>query len=524
MAYNDTEAAVIIRPGHRQKVGRTFLSLIQLEWHRYDLRTGQRIGNAIPLWSWEKRLVVMPHRLPLAALSLDGKRLAMRDPNDNSRVDVWDQDGKRLVGIVPYDPKTTIDWLGWGKDGKLLTLGAGRLMGWEIDGARAAYEVDGNYLSPPQIAPAGAWLALTGAEHVDLIDAATGKCLGRCQTSKAKGGWYGPAVLSPDGKALVRMRNGRLMDPSDPRRGSYAAGFVWDTTTGKLESVLDFGTSMATGKKTIHWTSPRQFLTIMSMWHGLVDLDARTTVCGYGMPRVFPELKGAGLAEDSPIRTGPGNRLWLASTNHTSITDPSKPWHVCHRLAFPDPKGKDSAIVPGRGRYVFHRGSPVRIEVDLGSAERSKLAAGALARFLQTDGFTIGKDGWCVRLTHAVFGSGATMQGNRGGGWEIPAVDLTWQVIDPAGKVFAEKKISRHFTERPSKYQTDRQLDFATGPKVITKYNFGRQDPKKAIAEEILDWCADTGRWPPGLAAAIVEMDGNRTPLPLGSQYRIDGD
>ena len=193
----------------------------------------------------------MPHRLPLAALSLDGKRLAMRDPNDNSRVDVWDQDGKRLVGIVPYDPKTTIDWLGWGKDGKLLTLGAGRLMGWEIDGARAAYEVDGNYLSPPQIAPAGAWLALTGAEHVDLIDAATGKCLGRCQTSKAKGGWYGPAVLSPDGKALVRMRNGRLMDPSDPRRGSYAAGFVWDTTTGKLESVLDFGTSMATGKKTI---------------------------------------------------------------------------------------------------------------------------------------------------------------------------------------------------------------------------------------------------------------------------------
>jgi hypothetical protein len=51
---------------------------------------------------------------PPAGLSADGQLLAVRDPADLYRLDVWDAEGKRLGGFVPYDRKTPVEWIGWG--------------------------------------------------------------------------------------------------------------------------------------------------------------------------------------------------------------------------------------------------------------------------------------------------------------------------------------------------------------------------------------------------------------------------
>src|SRR5262249_40445487 len=150
MAYNESELAVLARPNFRAQLGKFFLNHLQLRWDRYDLKTGQRLEPSVQLWPWEgwPGAWKKTPRVPVAALAVDGKRLAMCDPADPTRVDVWDQSGTRLMGIVPGAPPAPIEWLAWSADGKLLTLIGGRLTGWHVPSGKAAYEVDGGYDSP----------------------------------------------------------------------------------------------------------------------------------------------------------------------------------------------------------------------------------------------------------------------------------------------------------------------------------------------------------------------------------------
>jgi hypothetical protein len=99
-AFATTEAAVITG---------------SLSWTRYDLSTGNTIGEPIDLWPG-KPAPSEPAGWHTAALTRDGQRLALIDAKDKARVDVWDVTGKRLIGLRPYrdDP---ILWLGWSADG-----------------------------------------------------------------------------------------------------------------------------------------------------------------------------------------------------------------------------------------------------------------------------------------------------------------------------------------------------------------------------------------------------------------------
>ncbi len=108
-------------------------------WVRYDLKTGQPIGAPVQLWpdnmsgagaappfpdQRRPRGTALPpataNQGRLVALSLDGQRLALVDPTDPARFDVWDATGKRLFGLRPYS-EDAITWLGWSAGGRVLT-------------------------------------------------------------------------------------------------------------------------------------------------------------------------------------------------------------------------------------------------------------------------------------------------------------------------------------------------------------------------------------------------------------------
>src|SRR5205823_907396 len=112
-------------------------------WVRYDLATGQSIGEPIPLWA-DTVAEVGGEVGRLVALSPDGQRLAVVDPSDRSRVDVWDSTGKRLVGLRPY-AEDAITWLGWSPAGQLLTACADTMTGSDVTNGKAVFEIEGIY-------------------------------------------------------------------------------------------------------------------------------------------------------------------------------------------------------------------------------------------------------------------------------------------------------------------------------------------------------------------------------------------
>src|SRR5205085_9710108 len=113
--------------------------------------------------------------------------------------------GARLLSFVPYDATVPVQWVGWSGGGRLLTLGGGKLTGWEVPAGKAAFEVAGGYRLPARTVRGGGWLAVAAAAHVDLVDAETGRCLGRCSLAEAEHDPTRPAdvALATDGRMLV---------------------------------------------------------------------------------------------------------------------------------------------------------------------------------------------------------------------------------------------------------------------------------------------------------------------------------
>src|SRR5262245_1035078 len=196
-----------------------------MAWVRYDRKTGQPLGEPIPLWPPVEKywLSAYERSHPFAvALTRDGQRLALLDPAEPTRVDVWDAGGQRLFGMVPY-PDYAVEGVAWLDDGRLLTVGQGKLTAWEVPAGKAVFEIDGQYAGPIQLEPGRRWLvAATYPGHVDVLATDMGACLGRCSADNFGYRWD-HTLLSPDGTRLVRAL---------PVLSLGLA--VWDLKTGQL--------------------------------------------------------------------------------------------------------------------------------------------------------------------------------------------------------------------------------------------------------------------------------------------------
>src|SRR5262249_42278736 len=162
-AFTETVGVVLRYVPHQKPVIRN-----ELVCERYDLASGKRLGEPQVLWPWiinplsdpeakRTRKFATATTLPPAALTADGERLAVVDPGERHRVDIWNAAGARQTGFYAAAPGQEIAWLGWSAGGKLLSLAGGTLTAWDTTAARAVFAVHGGYAAPCDLARSRQW-------------------------------------------------------------------------------------------------------------------------------------------------------------------------------------------------------------------------------------------------------------------------------------------------------------------------------------------------------------------------------
>ncbi|MGL6097135.1 MAG: hypothetical protein ACRC7O_15225, partial [Fimbriiglobus sp.] len=512
-AFGDRTAAVI--QSHPEKLGDTMR--YDLRWRTFDLESGATDDNSVvTLWHWwqrdsqkrDERMEKIPPPPPVAALTADGRRLALLDPADPACVDVWEKDGKRIVGLNPYGTTDT-RWVGWSTAGRLLTLGGGKLTGWNVPSGKAVFEVDGGYTNATQVAPGGGWVVAFTDAHADVLDTATGRCLARLGAGGPVGDWIGGPLLSPDGRLLVRLRHGGLVRPEE-KLGTERklAVHFWELTAPGPGQVREYGSTSWLPR--VDFCGPRRLFAGYLREGELSDLDVGAIIARLALPE---NLQGAWF------RTDPFGHMWM-TTNKPLPRLPYDPgsWE---RVAYPTPAGGTGDPLADQVDLAraYRPGSVVRVEADYGNPERSLRAARRLAGMLTYMGYRIGPDGWTLRVTYKVADSKNVLTN----GTVLPEIQRTTRLIPPAGVSAPPAETFDRWTafHGNSKYITKRDVQFGANSEIVTHFDFKGLNPKEAMREEILDWMADASRFPVGLPSTVFVTPKGALRLPVEGKIRV---
>jgi hypothetical protein len=498
----------------------------EVNWSRYDPAAGSAIGAPIVLWPWADRDQGTEPRPEdvRAALAPDGEMLALRDPANPRRVDVWDATGRRLTGLVPSS-EAEVEWLGFADGDTLLTLGGGRLTGWEWWTARALFEVDGGYEAPCHFPPGRAWVAAPAAAHVDFLDVKSGRVLGRCAAADGTAVWHHTS-LAPDGKLLLRTTSGDVVQQGNPPRVAFV---LWDLTTGKELPAVYTAVSPATN---VYWCAPRRFVTVHGYFrieganqrkfsHELIDVDALAVVGSYGPPKgyVAPRVGDRmNQRETDGLAGDPAGRVWV------NVGGTWRP------TPFPTP-GAD-AVLAGAGPelFPFRPGVTVRAEADLGERELSRKAAEAVAGRLQQAGYVIGPDAWALRVRATRFETSQKLTRSPADkdGMSVPGAKLAWELLTPSGSTAWSGTTEATWNYGASKYTTGRKMEHVgpgfgpgSGSIITTNFDFQGRDAGAAIWDEILETAAVNLAPPGAMPRALLEANGQRLPLPLQAEFQV---
>ena len=508
-----------------------------VDWHRYDLATGKSQGPPVRLWPWaqmHERHVTMIEKFPTppAAVTDDGNRLAMRDPADPYRIDVWDADGKRLGGFVPYDQKTPVEWIGWSGE-RLLTLGGGRLTGWSDPDGKAIFEVEGGYTlpvaTPPGRAP-GSPRSRGMPSTSWMAPPASAWCC-----AAPPGDAYLALEVAQDGKAVAAVRKGATKvdrpspKPVDKRPvpllapAEYVAD-VWDLTSGKRESI-PFGA----GKfGFIHWTGPEHILTAAG---GLELIDRRA---GAVVELFYYPARG-GPAEGTQILAGtPDGRVW-ASIPAPDLKPGESERRVWRTQTLPDAKdvldftvlaadreylAPDRGPDPRRGRSRHRGPQPPR----RGAHRREPGKARFRGRPARPGADASATRWWRARSrckpARVTKDARRRTCGSPGG---FMRQTVAWSGRAPRPGVSARG--SRFYTKSKtggSGIAPSTPLDPITPFERVEYYDFQGKNMREAIAGEILDTASDSMAEPPGgLPTALIRAGGASKPLPLARTITI---
>jgi predicted Zn finger-like uncharacterized protein len=339
----------------------------QVRADRYDLVTGKTLGG-IDLFAAE---APQGQQFQLDAdVSPDGALLAVKEPKDGKRIDVWSlADGKHLAGWIPYekDGDPVIRWVGFLGTGKVLTLnGAGKLVLWQVPDCRALWVLDG-CRSAPAISSGRKYLAAFTGSTIELLDG----------TGERQGTLTGPAL-----------------------RSVLAAGFSADGTQfAAATQTIDGGTSLArwnaaTGAAVDDFTVPANSFDVYHTemkWCGnshvmiqnsLVDLNLKWMTFTYNIP-------GFGRAATG----SPDGRHWFAAAARPEVPP------VLLGQSFPDDASK--LLVQGVAaktiQPVLSAGMAVSVRVEgatpAGVTEFHKRITESLKTKLQAHGLKIADKG-----------------------------------------------------------------------------------------------------------------------------------
>jgi hypothetical protein len=444
-------------------------------WHRFDLRTGTASGPAIQLLPWvmsptNGQGINLAEVMVAAALSPDGSRLAFRDPADLGRVDVWDESGKRILGIDAYGRGVPTQWVGWSQLGRLLTLGDGRLTAWDVPAGKAVFEVAGEYRLPVAPVRGRAWLAVVGAaegtSHVDLLETDTGRCLGRLPLTGAElPDTYPDLAISPDGKLLAYV--GQRTDSTPAQLTAML--LAWDLTSGKAHAPLP--------------------ITRVQGW-SIVALDEHRVLIGGQMIDLRCRIPVARYSCHCPADS-PDGRLWGLGPIPEDEGKPAEPWdpNRDQKMALRPVELVAYDTGPASPQEVFTPQMPLTIEVDLAKKERGEILGQEQVALLQKRGFTIGKSKWRLRAETEVFDSGNRFT-NR---MPIPGLHFRWRFLTPEDTETWKNERMILFDEVEDKFQVGQRRTRTKGPLaedvIEDQFNFGG-NPREAIIDALRDKAA----------------------------------
>jgi hypothetical protein len=501
--------------GTIRAVGKPMVGAVHhVEWVKHDLKTGQA-GNPITLWPWVSKKENAPSRFRpmLAAATRSGDRLALRDPDDGTRVDIFDADGKRLVGFQPHNEK--VDWLAWCGPDRLLTKSKGIVTGWEIPACKAIFELT-ECPSEPLLAPSGAWLARTTDTRVDFVEVATGKSIGSITTTTT--GTWRSTTLSPDGQRLVRVTDGDDKVLGVKEQGLGSRIHSWDLATGQERPAVSVPITID-GRAA--WCSPRRLVVPNGIsinrgngWEKItceiVDVDLGIVVASFGPPKGHSE---PGDLKVPALRIDPLGRWWAARAGGSEAAyRPAK----FDFLQAPD---------IGPAGYPFRPGVPVRAKVELDGHARP--AAERVAAALQRLGFEVAPSGWLLQATARDVDTNVTLtfSANDPKGEAVPKIVMDWKLIDPNGKEAWTGRTEYPWVSGSSRYFTGR--DHSRGGMAnqtmitVTHFDFKGKVVRDAILEEIASQIGQSITPPTDFPLGQFDAGGIYRTLPVRSEYSV---
>lgn len=263
-------------PGQRQR---------KVQMNRIDL-TGRLGTTTLGLFTADN-LPFGPRTLDAGSeairveVSPDGNRLALRQLNTPSRLDLWDlPTGQPLIGFQPFAGEV-VEWFAFIDHDRLLTATRDRLVLWRMPDRVALYQFDG-LRGRPALSPGRRHLAMITDKGMSLHDTGTGA--GKSifdQAGQGFVGFPGPA-FSPDGKEIAALIQ---------KDGSTHLA-RWSLTTGGILSSVPAAMQ----------SKPLFPMTPPNLLFGLTRYDDKTGASGEYEVDPF----------DFVARSTPDGRLWVA--------------------------------------------------------------------------------------------------------------------------------------------------------------------------------------------------------------------
>jgi hypothetical protein len=531
VSFGDDKAARVryLPKGQHRQRWEVWLDLL-------DRTTGKRAAPAAKLWDWAhfpdqagsptdepaNPNNMGPRPLPTsAALGPDAGLFALVDPGDCRRVDLFKPTGDRVLSLLPYAERR-IDWLGWSRS-HLLTVGGGRFTAWDPSSGKAVFEVDGDYTHIGQVSPDRQWVVLWTGKYADLLDAATGKCLGRCQA----GGFSGRLeafTLAPDGKRLAAAFSGwpRALGMNGP--GHTAV--VWNLETGRA-GLYGFigGENRIPTVPTCTWAgSEHLLLGGRTLTEPATLIDVRL-----GVPVGSFKIQGGGYVAGQPALGTPDGRVWYPTNAiagvpkglnlHTTI-DPDFPAIFAWRtVSLPGLNGNDAFLADPAREWVDLSSQPVQVQAKVGTKAQSEAIARSLARAVAGQGFRIGPGGTVLRVEGALADSNDSVTFTFGGEVKLPQCVLSARWLSPQGNELWKAKTTGTWSPAGSKYKVSQKTE-SFGPQggvVHYEFDFKGRSASSAMREELMDSMAERGGvgWLQLPELQFLRAGGQDRPVPV---------
>jgi hypothetical protein len=534
VSFGDDKAAVIryvpmARPRKRWQV---WLDLL-------DRTTGKRAAPAAKLWDWalypddisipdavNPNYIGRPPLPAIGALRPDAGLFALLDPNDCQRVDLFKPNGERVSGFMPY-PGRRIDWLGWSR-GQLLTVAGGRFAAWEPSSGKALFEVEGEYTYAALVSPDRKWAALWTGKHADILDSATGKCLGRCQA----GGFSGQLqafTVSPDGKRLAAAFTGWPKHMAATGAGYTAV--VWNLETGNA-GVHSFRGPDAGSPAVLSfaWAGPEHLLV-----SGRTPTEPATLIdVRLGIVAGAYQIVGGAYLTGQPLVGSPDGRLWYPTTaiigapKNFNRYDPNHPdfpeGFVWHTVSLPGLHGKDAYLTDPAREWFDPATQPVRLEVKAGDRAHSEAIAKSLAGTVQAQGFQLGAGGTVVRVEGTLEDTGGVIHFKfPPASVKIPQCTLSFQWLSKDGGELWKGKNVLSWSMSGSRYKISENFEFGPGGMKRYEFNFKGRDPAVAMREELLERVAQNAGvgWLQLPGFQFLRVQGRERPLPVTNSMLV---